>query len=120
MTNVLQPTAAGVTFVCSSRSRGSQTDGGMPNVASFTPTPGGRSIRSPIRRRYMRNPRRLRLLAGLLAVPLLITACGGDDGDEGDKGKTDGESGGSFSVYIGEPEHLIPQNTNESNGSEIL
>ena len=56
----------------------------------------------------------------LLAVPLLITACGGDSGDEGDKGKTDGESGGTFSMYISEPEHLIPQNTNESGGSEVL
>jgi ABC-type transport system substrate-binding protein len=68
----------------------------------------------------MRTPRRLRLLAGLLAVPLLNTACGGDSGDEGDKGKTDGESGGTFSMYISEPEHLIPQNTNESCGSEVL
>jgi ABC-type oligopeptide transport system substrate-binding subunit len=68
----------------------------------------------------MRNPRRLRLLAAVLAAPLLITACGGDSGDEGDKGKTDGESGGSFSVYVCEPEHLIPQNTNESCGSEVL
>jgi oligopeptide transport system substrate-binding protein len=67
----------------------------------------------------MRNPRRLRLLAGLLAVPLLITACG-DSGDEGDSGKTEGPSGGEFSMYIGEPEHLIPQNTNETSGGEVL
>jgi len=68
----------------------------------------------------MRNPVRLRLLAGLLAVPLLITACGGNSGNSGDKSTTGGKSGGSFSLYIGEPEHLIPQNTNESSGSEVL
>lgn len=67
----------------------------------------------------MRNPRRLRLLAGVLAAPLLIAACGGGSSDDGDKGNT-AESGGSFSMYVCEPEHLIPQNTNETCGSEVL
>jgi ABC-type oligopeptide transport system substrate-binding subunit len=53
-------------------------------------------------------------------VPLLITACGGNSGDSGDKSTSGAKSGGSFSLYIGEPEHLIPQNTNESSGSEVL
>jgi ABC-type oligopeptide transport system substrate-binding subunit len=69
----------------------------------------------------MRNPRRLRLLAALAAAPLLITACGGGSGDSGDdKNAGESASGGTFSVHIGEPEHLIPQNTNESEGSEVL
>jgi oligopeptide transport system substrate-binding protein len=68
----------------------------------------------------MRNPRRLRLLAGLLSVPLLITACGGDSGSEGEKKTGEGESGGEYSLYIGEPESLIPQNTNETAGAEVL
>ena len=68
----------------------------------------------------MRNPRRLRLAAGLLAVPLLITACGGDSDDPGDEKSPAGEAGGEFSMYVCEPEHLIPQNTNETCGSEVL
>jgi oligopeptide transport system substrate-binding protein len=68
----------------------------------------------------MRNPRRLRLAAGLLAVPLLITACGGDSGGEGDKSGEEAASGGEFSVYVCEPESLIPQNTNETCGAEVL
>lgn len=69
----------------------------------------------------MRNPRRLRLLAGLLAAPLFLAACGGGSDDKGDKGKTgEGDAGGEFSMYIGEPEHLIPQNTNETSGGEVL
>ncbi len=62
-------------------------------------------------------PRRtLQLLAGLTSTAMLLTACGGG-GDEGGGG---GDGGGSFSVYIGEPEHLIPQNTNETGGAEVL
>ena len=68
----------------------------------------------------MRNPRRLRLAAGLLAIPLVITACGGDSGDEGDKSGEEAASGGEFSVYVCEPESLIPQNTNETCGAEVL
>jgi len=68
----------------------------------------------------MRNPKRLRFAAGLLAVPLLITACGGDSDDPGAEKSPEGEAGGEFSMYIGEPEHLIPQNTNETSGGEVL
>ena len=69
----------------------------------------------------MRNPVRLRLLAGLLAVPLLITACGGNSGDSGDKSTTGGKSGGSFSLYIGEPENpLVPRQHHESEGIQVV
>ncbi|KGN32957.1 4-phytase [Knoellia sinensis KCTC 19936] len=48
---------------------------------------------------------------------LTATACGGAS-ESG--GEDTGESGGSFSMYVCEPEHLIPQNTNETCGGEVL
>ena len=68
----------------------------------------------------MRNRKRsLALVAAGLAASLLIAACGGGDGD-GDTGGDEGKAGGTFSVYLGEPEHLVPTNTNESEGSQVL
>jgi oligopeptide transport system substrate-binding protein len=55
------------------------------------------------------------LASGLLAGTLLLSACGTDDGDGGES-----TAGGTFSVYVCEPEHLIPQNTNETCGAEVL
>ncbi|QNN53830.1 peptide ABC transporter substrate-binding protein [Nocardioides mesophilus] len=66
----------------------------------------------------MRTHRGLRLSAGLVAAAMLLTACGQDSGDDG--GSTSGASGGGFSVYVCEPEHLVPQNTNETCGAEVL
>jgi oligopeptide transport system substrate-binding protein len=74
----------------------------------------------------------VRALGAVSALALLATACGGDTEGEGaetqepaDGGETtDGEgedvAGGEFSVYICEPQHLIPTNTNETCGSEVL
>lgn len=81
----------------------------------------------------------VRVVAAVGAVALLATACGGDDDGEpsgeetspadqetteepADGETADGEeqAGGSFSVYICEPQHLIPTNTNETCGSEVL
>ena len=64
----------------------------------------------------MRKLRRARLAALLLAMGLVAAACGTDDGGDG----AAGAEGGRFSVYICEPEHLVPQNTNETCGAEVL
>lgn len=66
----------------------------------------------------MRKHRGLRLITGLVASAMLLTACGQGTDDEGNN--SSGEAGGSFSVYVCEPEHLIPQNTNETCGAEVL
>jgi ABC-type oligopeptide transport system substrate-binding subunit len=61
---------------------------------------------------------RLRLAAGLVTAALLLAGCGQESDDGGGGATTD--AGGSFSVYVCEPEHLIPQNTNETCGAEVL
>ena len=66
----------------------------------------------------MRTSRRLGLGSLLVTMAMLATACG--SGEEGGDSEA-GESGdGTFSVYVCEPEHLIPQNTNETCGAEVL
>jgi oligopeptide transport system substrate-binding protein len=65
----------------------------------------------------MFEKRKTGLLAALTAGALVLTACGEGDDDDGDGG---GATGGTFSVYVCEPEHLVPQNTNETCGSEVL
>jgi oligopeptide transport system substrate-binding protein len=59
------------------------------------------------------------LVATAIAAALLMTACGGSDegGEEG--GTSDG--GGTFSMYIGEPQNpLVPGNTTESEGDQVV
>jgi oligopeptide transport system substrate-binding protein len=53
----------------------------------------------------------------LLTCGMLIAACGGGD-QTGGEGMT--ANGGEYSVYICEPEALVPVNTNEVCGSEVL
>jgi ABC-type transport system substrate-binding protein len=62
------------------------------------------------------------MVAPLLAIALGAAACGGDGGDgDGDAGSTEGQSGGTFSTYIGEPENpLIPSNTSETEGGQVV
>ena len=57
----------------------------------------------------------LRLTAGIAAVTLFATACGGDDGSSGSE-----EQGDTMVVQIGDPQHLLPSNTNESEGAAVL
>jgi oligopeptide transport system substrate-binding protein len=67
----------------------------------------------------MRGTARARWAVGAAVLALAATACGGgDDGD--DEGGGEAASGGSFSMYLAEPESLIPGNTNESEGSQVL
>jgi oligopeptide transport system substrate-binding protein len=64
--------------------------------------------------------RRGALVAAGVAASLVLSACGGDD-DSGDGGSGGGGTGGEFSIYIGEPENpLIPGNTNETEGGQIV
>jgi oligopeptide transport system substrate-binding protein len=59
------------------------------------------------------------LIAAGLSGAMLLSACGGGD-DDGGSGASGGD-GGSFSIYIGEPENpLIPGNTNETEGGQIV
>jgi len=67
---------------------------------------------------------KLRVGAALLAIALGAAACGGgDDGATGTDTDTDSaaQSGGSFSLYIGEPENpLVPTNTSETEGGQVV
>ncbi|WP_199522109.1 peptide ABC transporter substrate-binding protein [Geodermatophilus marinus] len=59
------------------------------------------------------------LVATGLSGAMVLSACGGGD-DDGGTGAAGGD-GGSFSVYIGEPENpLVPGNTNETEGGQIV
>ena len=60
------------------------------------------------------------LIAAGLAGTMVLSACGGsDEKKSGDTGAE--QTGGTFSVYIGEPENpLIPGNTTESEGSQVV
>jgi oligopeptide transport system substrate-binding protein len=67
----------------------------------------------------MRGTARARWAVGAAVLALAATACGGGD-DGGEEGGGEAATGGSFSMYIGEPESLIPGNTNESEGAQVL
>jgi oligopeptide transport system substrate-binding protein len=64
------------------------------------------------------SKRKSALVATAIAAAMLMTACGGSD-DNGDGGTA--AEGGSYSIYIGEPENpLVPGNTSESEGSQVI
>ena len=70
--------------------------------------------------------KRLRFSAAMLVLALGAAACGGG-GDGGTEGGGEGgggaaeATGGSFSMYISEPENpLIPSNTSETGGSQVV
>src|SRR5688572_29696474 len=51
---------------------------------------------------------------------MMLSACGGSDEPSGDGG-AEASSGGTFSMYVGEPENpLVPGNTTESEGSQVV
>jgi oligopeptide transport system substrate-binding protein len=70
----------------------------------------------------MRGHARKAAFASVAALALALSACGGDDdGDGNGDGGEPAATGGSFSVYIGEPENpLIPGNTSETEGGQIV
>jgi len=57
-----------------------------------------------------------------MSVALLVAGCGGDNSDdEGSNAKSSGgDSGGTYSIEISNPQFLVPTNTNETSGSEVL
>jgi oligopeptide transport system substrate-binding protein len=60
------------------------------------------------------------LVATAIAAALLMTACGGGDDEGGEEGGT-ADGGGTFSMYIGEPQNpLVPGNTTESEGDQVV
>jgi peptide/nickel transport system substrate-binding protein len=64
----------------------------------------------------MRGKTPWKLAVGATALVLVAAGCSGDEG-----GETESEAtGGELRVYSGEPEHLIPSNTNESEGSAVV
>jgi oligopeptide transport system substrate-binding protein len=66
------------------------------------------------------SKRRSALLAAGLSGALLLSACGGGD-DSGSGSGGGGGEGGTFSIYIGEPENpLLPSNTTESEGHQVI
>ena len=61
------------------------------------------------------------LIAAGLSGAMLLSACGGGGDDDGGSSGGAAADGGSFSVYIGEPENpLVPGNTNETEGAQVL
>lgn len=66
----------------------------------------------------MRGLARARWAVGAAVLALVVTACGSGGSEGGDS--TGQGSDNSFSFYIAEPEHLVPGNTNETNGGEVL
>jgi hypothetical protein len=68
--------------------------------------------------------KRMRVSATLVALALAMTACGGSDDEEPNATETQGaeaETGGTYSVQINDPENpLIPGNTTESEGNQVL
>ena len=61
------------------------------------------------------------LVATAVAAALLITACGGSDEEPSGEGDAAAPTGGSFSIYIGQPESgLIPGSTAETEGGQVL
>ncbi|SDY70394.1 oligopeptide transport system substrate-binding protein [Geodermatophilus africanus] len=60
------------------------------------------------------------LIATGLSGAMLLSACGGGDDDGGSSGGAAAD-GGTFSIYINEPENpLVPGNTTETEGGQVV
>ena len=55
-----------------------------------------------------------------ITVALLVAGCGGNDGNAKGTGTATAKKGGTFSIEISNPQFLVPTNTNETSGSEVL
>jgi oligopeptide transport system substrate-binding protein len=64
----------------------------------------------------MRGIPRASWMGGVATLALLATACGGGGGESGGEAP----AGGEFSVSIVEPQELIPSNSSETAGSQVL
>jgi peptide/nickel transport system substrate-binding protein len=64
----------------------------------------------------MRGKTPWKLAVGMTALALIAAGCSSDDGG----GDTAAPTGGELRVYSGEPESLLPPNTNESEGTAVL
>ena len=61
------------------------------------------------------------LVATAIAAAMLMTACGGSEDEGSGEGAGAEATGGTFSIYVGEPENpLIPGNTTESEGHQVI
>jgi peptide/nickel transport system substrate-binding protein/oligopeptide transport system substrate-binding protein len=62
------------------------------------------------------------LVAAGISAAMLLSACGGGEEEGGNGGGGGAEAtGGTFSMYIGEPENpLVPGNTTESEGDQVV
>ncbi len=68
----------------------------------------------------MQRNKLTRMFAATAAIAVLAAACG-DTTDPGTEGsETPVENAAPLSTYVTEPEHLVPQNSNESEGSAVL
>lgn len=66
------------------------------------------------------SKRRGALVAAGIAAAMMLSACGGSDENGGGEGGSE-STGGTFSMYIGEPENpLIPGNTTEDQGNQVV
>lgn len=63
----------------------------------------------------MRGQFPFKMAVGATAIMLLAAGCGSGGDDE-----TGGENAAVISIGIAEPQHLIPSNTTESSGNEVL
>ncbi len=67
------------------------------------------------------SKRRGALVAAGVAAAMVLSACGGEEGSGTEGGGGGDATGGTFSMYIGEPQNpLVPGNTTESEGDQVV